>query len=260
MGMQIADLAESLGHNSDAAKFAMRALARSDVKPEARWVLALQVIPGKAADGDYAGIMDLWRSLTTDPMPPGAPQEAESGMAEIPIIAIGFSVAALKLRADAAGSHVAAAVLALGGVSGTVPEAEKFHRAARLIEDAFASVLGGGQLVEMGNKQETTALHVISYLGAMFKLGPAGAFRALCAILPALKGLPKGVYRVLVVPFVRSFWRVAIERDAFAFSAPRLVERQINEALVIEGEASLLPLLTAVGRGLGVSAPQWLRN
>ena len=222
--------------------------------------LALQVIPGKAADGDYAGIMDLWRSLTTDPMPPGAPQEAESGMAEIPIIAIGFSVAALKLRADAAGSHVAAAVLALGGVSGTVPEAEKFHRAARLIEDAFASVLGGGQLVEMGNKQETTALHVISYLGAMFKLGPAGAFRALCAILPALKGLPKGVYRVLVVPFVRSFWRVAIERDAFAFSAPRLVERQINEALVIEGEASLLPLLTAVGRGLGVSAPQWLRN
>jgi hypothetical protein len=222
-------------------------------------VLALQVIPGKAADGDYAGIMDLWRSLTTDPMLPDAPQEAEGGMAEIPIIAIGFSVAALKLRGDAApGSHVAAAVLALGGVSGTVPAAEKFHRAASLIEDAFASVLAGGQLVEMGNKQETTAFHVISYLGAMFKLGPADAFRAVCAILPALKGLPKGMYRVLVVPFVRSFWRVAIERDAFAFSAPRLVERQINEALGIEGEASLLPLLTAVGRGLGVSAPHGL--
>jgi hypothetical protein len=131
-----------------------------------------------------------------------------------------------------------------------------------LIEQAFASILGGGELIQIGNEQESGAFHVISYLGAMLKLPPASAFRALCAILPSLKKLPKGVYmhRVLVVPFVRSFWRLAIERDAFAFSAPRLVKRQIDEALAIEGEASLTPLLDAVGRGLGVSAPQLLQN
>ena len=147
------------------------------------------------------------------------------------------------------------AVSALRAVSESVPAVEQFRRAADLIEKAYASELNGGQLIELGNRQENTAFHVISYLGAMFKLSPEGAFRALCAMLPALKRLSKGMYRVLMVPFVRSFWPVVFGRSAFVFSAPRLVERQIEEALAIEGEASMVPLLAAIARGLGVSAP-----
>jgi hypothetical protein len=240
MAAQIANLAEALGHGFDAAKFAMRGLARPDVKPETRWLLAFPIITQRAADGDYAGIVGLWSALTADPMPSGAPLGAESGIAEIAIIVIGFSLAALKLRDEAAiGPRVAAATFALGDVSDSVPAAEKFHRAASLIEKAFASALGGDQLIEIGKKQESSALHLISYLGAMFKLSPTGAFLALRAMLSTLKTLPKGMYRVLVVPFVRSFWSVTFERNTFAFSAPKLVKRQIEEALAIEGEASV---------------------
>jgi hypothetical protein len=151
---------------------------------------------------------------------------------------------------------VTAAVLALRGVSDSVHAANKFHRAASFIETVYASTLSGGELIEIGNKQESTAFHVIAYLGAALRLPPAGAFRALCAVLPALRKLGKGMYCALVVPFVHSFWPVMFARAQFAFSRPQLVERQIAEALAIEGEASLLPLLAAVARGLDVSPPE----
>jgi hypothetical protein len=260
IAMQVAHIAEALGRDPDAARFAELALSLPGVRPEARWLMAQQIVPQKAVEGDYAGIVELWNSLIADPITIGAPPAAEDGLAEIPIIAIAFSLAALKLRNETSiGSRAADAAVALSNVSASALSAYKFRRAASLVEEAFASDVSADHLIEIGNSQQSTGLYVISYLGAMFKVPPAAALRAMLLMLPTLKKqLLAGMYRVLVVPFVRAFWRITFDRSRFAFFAPRLVERRIDDALGTEGEASLLPLLTAVATGLGVKAPEKL--
>ncbi len=126
-----------------------------------------------------------------------------------------------------------------------------FHFAADLIKQAFDSGADPIELVRLGNRQKTTAFHVVLYLGAMLKAPPAESLRASVRILPTLKSLPKGIYRFLVVPFIRDYWRFTFDRNRFAFFMPRIINTEIEEALALEDQASVRPLLIAVARGLG---------
>ena len=79
-------------------------------------------------------------------------------------------------------------------------------------------------------------LYVLGYLGVCLK--PDSPLNG-CAINQAMvmtyvsRSLPinSGVYRRVILPFIESFWRKALDRQRFRFTAPRLVADSFAEAV-----------------------------
>lgn len=93
LGMQLAFLAEEVGRISDAGHFAEMVISTAGVSPTALWPMFTIVVAQKAVQSDYMGILETWRAVTILPLTNDGEAEGADSFGEIPIIAIGFSIA-----------------------------------------------------------------------------------------------------------------------------------------------------------------------
>jgi hypothetical protein len=259
LAMQSAELADSIGADDDAVRFAALAIeeGNNDIDRRVRWLLIEYLVVAEAVHGDYAKIVGWWM----DDQPSTEESAAfAKGLGERAIVAIALSLAAAKLISpEFFGTLLAAAASACRIMDKSTALGRLWHEAADSLEYAFRRDTSARDLIKLGNDSADSTKHLIAYLGAMLEVSPGEALKAQLAILPWLQRnlvSPRSMYRRLVCEFIRNFWKITFDKARFQFLTPKLTEGAIDEALTLAAEESLLPLLVAVANGLGLKPPQ----
>ncbi len=152
-----------------------------------------------------------------------------------------------------------------------------WDHAARVVERGFVERASARELFAMTEQdastdsQLTAAIRSVAYLAASLDpaLQPADALRGHLAVMPwiepILATVPR-VYRATLTPFLLAYWRRAIERTGFRFSAPRAVAQVLADLRLTPPAEATRPLvrrlMRAVTASLGVcggpAAVRWL--
>lgn len=153
--------------------------------------------------------------------------------------------------------HEAAAISARGG---------DWREAARLIQDCYLDNPVLEKIVDRANAyaENQKALKAVAYVGAT--LQHAVVLKEACRVHMAafpycLEYLVKeGAYRLLLLPFVETFWGAAVHQRRVSFSPPAAVQCEFDEASNSPEHLRAKRIMQVIARGLGIRHEAVVRN
>lgn len=137
------------------------------------------------------------------------------------------------------------------------------------IVDVFERILiqrePPNELVEFGNQQSDWLIKHLAYFGSTLHPNASlvdAAVGHLTVLSVSASIFDAGAERRIILPFIDGYWRAAFERERFRFSAPSLVESELQESSEAPAPTQTRMILRTIARGLGVrisdSARSWL--
>ena len=259
---QLTLLAEGLGLHDEALRWAGRAnLADFDLGMHSMMIpyrVAAHVAGGRFSDA----LGESWGAYAGGTAALSADQRAVQfslHTGKVTAVTICFSLASVRVRRGTAEAEHVSVLLEdqLRRLAASDPD--PFWAA---VVDAIHQIATGGRnwrtLYETGlewEKSEATQLGIMYRLAAMMNAAPREAFHlTVCSFQKqAIPWLGDTPYDVVVIPFLRSYWRWAFEQYSFNFSAPPRTARELDDALSVPGEAGLRNALKVVSRSLGIA-------
>jgi len=299
--VQLAQFADAMGISDRAEHWALAGMeaARAADLPMAIDVLSLQVIPllvlsNRPADAlslavettaiTAAGVIE--RDRGGDVMQPGFNTEAVLGpkpsdawnRAETNSIVFGLFPAVCKVAADSldslerAKSSAQELLSACRQLAQTASHRELWQQAADLIDKALVSGMPARELFELSNALDDKKygwLRTVGYVCATIQpdCPLSEACRAQLAVMSgsqaSIRHLSRMTYDRILVPWIVTFWQQKFQQQRFRFASPRLVEKELAEALRTDEAHRAQSVLEIVARALRVkperSAAEWLK-
>jgi hypothetical protein len=289
---QVAIFAAALGNDEGAATWALRAveLGRTAQGGEISGLLKLYALTQAILDQRYLDALELAVeataavvSLATKPKdqqpaswasPPKTLSELSKSDAEtvsvehallmgfVPIV-FGLARAWLSDSGSAAETADSVASRCRSMAQGT-SSLEAWNRAADIVMRVFGKDASADELKELGEQfaSISSSLHVACYLGAMLRVRPEHALKIQLAVLPflerALEG--HGVYRGIIVPFLRRFWENKVQQSPFYFREPSSTLELIKATGPLPAPLCVRQLLRGVALSLGLTLGAEERN
>jgi len=293
---QVAIFAEGIGNDERAAHWTWRAIeaARESNVCAAMVDPGLRAMPTLLLDNRFAEALDigvetgqavtafaLERESGGDPMRPGfnvvatlGPREgeawrrAEYNGAKAAALPIAFRLGHLLLTNREEGKAHAQEVAVLCRQMGAgSADPDLWAGSAELFDDMAEGRLSIRTLLDMAenyHKRECAVLSALARLCA--SLHPDCDLRDAFAsqiyeTRYFLEAIPQSAtYRRVVVPFLSAFWRSRFDNMRFAFSAPRLVERQLEDAEGLPAEQRAQAIFRVISEGLGLKLGTRIRE
>jgi len=299
--VQLAEFADAVGISDRAEHWALAGMeaARAADFQMAIEVLSLQIVPMllisnrhaealalavECAAFTVAGVIE--RDRGGNFMQPGfdtaavlGPKPSEAwNRAETNSVMFGLFPTVCKIAADSLDSPERAKISAQEIISAcrqlaqTASHRELWQQAADLIDRAFVSGMSSGELFTLSNgldDQKYGWLRMVGYVGATIQpdCSLEEACRTHLVIMPGSLGgirhLSRMTYDRILVPWIVNFWQRKFQQQRFRFTSPRLVQRELAEAVRTDEAHRAQAVLAAVASSLSVQpegcAAEWLR-
>lgn len=254
-------LAEGLGLHDEALRWAARTnLANFDLGMHAMmspYRVAAHVREARLADA----LEECWSayggatSKTTDE------RELQLRMhtGKISAVTIGFALANLRISSGRTAAEQAATMLEIELRRLTVSDLDPFWAAFVEVTRYIATGDRNSRtLYEAGLQWENrseTQIGIMYRIAAIMSAAPQEAFHlTMCSfrrkLIPWVGETP---YASVTVPFLRSYWRWAVENYSFHFSSPARSVDEVENALLVPGEPGIRQALAVIARTLRIN-------
>jgi hypothetical protein len=192
--------------------------------------------------------------------PNGHWSDAEYQAAQMGLLPCIFHLGLLALTSPELIQDQAARVIAFCQEAGTTASNHYlWSSSTQLVEQIFLAKVGEKALHQAGNAFDSEygdLLRYIAYLGATLQRDVSlfDAFSAQAAVLWYTSRLFKRsstTYRSTILPFIRWYWLNMFEKKRALFSAPSLVEKELQAAQAEPEQDQVRALMTAIAYGVG---------
>lgn len=284
LSAQLAMFAEAMGDDEQTAKWALKAYdmaLESDVG--SLHIIGFEAIPHLIMLNRYTEVLDLALEVGTmmvaidiektnggnphrsnfnqynvlGPKPNDAWAEAENKAAMISLIYILLRIGTLKFTDPVQASTLATTVANLcRQIADDSSCGILWNTASELFENIFNRQVSSKELIEKGNELATTLkpLQIICYIGGTFNCIPEQAIQLHLATFSYLQSQFKDFYsfnRLIMIPFIKTYWNITFQNTKFRFRYPGLVEPELKQALNAPVETVIQHVLKCIAFGLG---------
>lgn len=297
LSAQLAMFAEAVGDDEQAAKWALKAYdmaLESDVG--SLHIIGFEAIPHLIIQNRYTEVFDLALEVGTmmvavniekakggnphrsdfnpynvlGPKPNDSWAEAENKAAMISLIFIILRIGTLKFNDPAQAITLATTVSSLcKQIAGDSSYEIFWNTASELFENIFIRQVNQKEIIEKGNEFANTLkpLQIVCYIGATFNNLPEHAIQLHLATFLYLQNQFKDFSlfnRLIMIPFIKTYWNVTFENAKFRFRYPGLVEPELKQALNSPDETVIQRVLKCIAFSLGFTPDQatkdWLNT
>jgi hypothetical protein len=136
-----------------------------------------------------------------------------------------------------------------------------------VFENIFKNKCSFKDLVNQGNDTNYRGLRYIYHIGSSLVASPEYAIQSHLATIPLLYEEIKpytSLNRLILCPFIKTYWYNTFNRSRFRFSSPRNIEAQLSIDFQVDNEASIKNILKTIAGGLSVkindSTWKWLNG
>ena len=261
----LAFLADAVGEDTAAGKWALRALEAAQGTPGAEVSLPLRryAMTQAIVDEEYLDALDMALDTAAAAVgPPGitsAGADADANALTSGLVPVLFRLATSWLHDKNDCRTIAASIADKCHKTAQVSvRRELWNTAANLTCEIFSESASWESLLEKGNSlagAPREGLWLICYLGVILHSGPEAALNVQFATLPSLEAGLKlfGIYRRIVAPFVHAYWQSSVELKAFCFRAPTRTKERVTQLVDEPAEVSVKKLLSELASNLGVT-------
>ncbi len=129
--------------------------------------------------------------------------------------------------------------------------------AANVVEVVFVHEVSWKEILDKGNEYNNDlelGLKSLCYLGASLLAIPEHAIKLQISVFPLLYNQLsslKSLYRLIVIPFVSTFWSEKFKAARFRFRAPAMVELELEQALQLPPHRMAQGIFKTIAPGLG---------
>jgi tetratricopeptide (TPR) repeat protein len=273
---QLTILAEALGLDEDACKWALEAvrIGRERNRPPAAESLLIYAVTQEILQERYGQALELALSSTlsmriarirSEGGNDAALDVAEYKQAEYVATIAGFLPIVFGLAkawlSDPEKAHQSSMSLAEScrKIATSAARPDLWESAAKILEQSFQNDVRWQQLYEEGkafSKRGDTSLQVICHLVSSLHAPPSTSFRLHASVLPYIEKQMShyGMYRRIVLPFFRDFWLRSVEVDAFYYGTPSVLRGQLLLSARDLTKDKLKDFFQMIERGLGLTS------
>lgn len=291
----ISKYAEAIGEYEQVPRWALRALEMSHGYDSEKTLLisaGLEALPHLIIENRFQEVIDLsldigatFQALELETKSGNQPREqldidsilgpkpndnwinAESNALYFSLIPIFLRLATLKALEPERCKNLAKTVIdLLHQVAIKAVNSSFWTEAANCVESVFIYEAGWKEILDKGNKYDSDlelGLKSLCYLGASLLAIPEYAVKLQISVFPLLYdklSSLKSLYRLIVIPFVSTFWSQKLKATRFRFQAPAMVELGLEQALQLQPHRMAQGIFKTITSGLGVKLSEQERS